>query len=236
MPLPRFSADAALSFAWLPRLINKDSDERTIRLLDLARIWEISFAVEIRRSSTKPGFALIASPIIAADCRSPSAWMIVFFFSSWAFRTKYRARSACCCATCLASTAFSYSGLKLRCVIATSSKRMWKSLARCTSRCRIMRLTSSRCMMSWAALYCATTLFSTSLIIDGNTFSSKSVPSDLYMSGSLLGSGLQRARKEIFTICKSRLPVREVSVCGRARMSKITGLSNQGNIKCKPSR
>mmetsp|Transcript_51798 Transcript_51798/g.160672 ORF Transcript_51798/g.160672 Transcript_51798/m.160672 type:complete len:229 (-) Transcript_51798:248-934(-) len=217
------------------RLSSRDSVESTMRLLDRASSCEISFATVMRRSSTKPGLALMASPIISADFRSPSALMMVLFFSSCALSTVYRARSDCCAATCFCSTAFSYSGLKLRCVIATSSSKMLKSFARSTSRCRIIRLTSSRCRMSWLALYCATTLFRTSFTMEGKTFSSKSVPRDLYMSGSFKGFGRQRARKEMLTICKSRLPVSEVIVWGLALTSKTIGRSNQGTRRCSPS-
>merc|ERR1719282_73043 len=49
---------------------------------------------------------------------------------------------------------------------------MLKSPARATRRCLITRLTSSRCVTSCEALYCATTLFKTSLTIEGKTFSS----------------------------------------------------------------
>mmetsp|Transcript_51797 Transcript_51797/g.160668 ORF Transcript_51797/g.160668 Transcript_51797/m.160668 type:complete len:229 (-) Transcript_51797:248-934(-) len=217
------------------RLSSRDSVESTMRLLDRASSCEISFATVMRRSSTKPGLALMASPIISADFRSPSALMMVLFFSSCALSTVYRARSDCCRATCFCSTAFSYSGLKLRWVIATSSNRMLKSLARSTSRCRIMRLTSSRCKMSWLALYCATTLFRTSFTMEGKTLSSNSVPSDRYMSCNFAGLGRQRARREILTICRSRLPVSEVIVWGLALTSNLIGRSNHGSRKCTPS-
>src|SRR5260221_14697808 len=67
------------------------------------------------------------------------------------------------------------------------------------------RVTISRCVMSWLALNCATTLFKTSFTIDGRTRSSKSWPSSRYMVGSACGDGRDKTRHVILTICRSRV-------------------------------
>merc|ERR1711974_431966 len=60
-PAPSLICCSALSAALpaLMRLSSRDSVDKTMRLLDLASNCEISFATVIRRSSMKPGFALI---------------------------------------------------------------------------------------------------------------------------------------------------------------------------------
>ena len=94
----------------------------------------------------------------------------------------------CISQTCLASTACVNSGEKATCVMETSSSTILNLKARCvrfsrTSRDtfiyisyskdrRLHELTCSRCVINWLALNCATTLFSTSLTIEGRTRSS----------------------------------------------------------------
>lgn len=60
--------------------------------------------------------------------------------------------------------------------MATSSRTMEKSVARCRSASHTAWLTSSRFVSSDSALYCATTALTTSLPMDGSTRSSQSVP------------------------------------------------------------
>mmetsp|Transcript_39607 Transcript_39607/g.99196 ORF Transcript_39607/g.99196 Transcript_39607/m.99196 type:complete len:223 (-) Transcript_39607:401-1069(-) len=162
---------------WSPRrLTRSDSLPSSSRLAPLERMLDTSLAVSIRRSSMNPGLLAMALPISSAARISPCALMMVDFFSSCALRTVNLARSACCCATCLDSTACSNVGEKDRWVMDTSSSSRLKSLARSTSRFLMVRDTTSLCVISWEALYCATTLLSTSLMIDGSTFSSWSLP------------------------------------------------------------
>jgi len=97
--------------------------------------------------------------------------------------------------TCFASTACVNSGENATWVIDTSSKTRLNRSARfvrfsrtsretCVAlfsylhhgRCK-KRVTISRCVISWLALNCATTLFKTSFTIEGSTRSSKSWPS-----------------------------------------------------------
>ena len=87
---------------------SSESDVRYTRLLDLAIVAAMSFAVYasqpaaartlMRRSSMKPGLFSMASPIRRAEVASPSARMIVDFLSCFACSTTYFARSASCCA------------------------------------------------------------------------------------------------------------------------------------------
>ena len=63
--------------------------------------------------------------------------------------------------TCLDSTACVYSLPKLSSVMDTSSRMMWKSLARWVSSLRINNETCWRWVINWEALNFATTLFKT---------------------------------------------------------------------------
>ena len=60
----------------------------------------------------------------------------------------------------------------MRTVSETSSSRMLKRAALRERLSLTSLATISLCVISWLALNCATTLFSTSLTIDGNTLSS----------------------------------------------------------------
>mmetsp|Transcript_21178 Transcript_21178/g.35517 ORF Transcript_21178/g.35517 Transcript_21178/m.35517 type:complete len:210 (+) Transcript_21178:602-1231(+) len=144
-------------------------------------------------------------------------------------------RSASCCATCFTSIARANSSPNERWVRATSSSRMLKSAARVVSACFTLRETWSRKVSSSAALYCATTDFSTSLPMDGSTRSSKSVPRFLKMVGSCSTFGFESTRREMFTICKSFVPVTDEMERGRVRMSKMVGLCSHGIMICIPS-
>lgn len=66
------------------------------------------------------------------DCASPSAETIFCFFSSKACWTMNFAWKACCCAICLFSIDWVKRGLNCVSVIATSSRIMLKSRARCS--------------------------------------------------------------------------------------------------------
>jgi hypothetical protein len=63
--------------------------------------------------------------------------------------------------------------------------------------------TFSRCVSSCSALYCATTLLTTSLPMDGSTRSSQSMPRPLKMVGSLSSAGLESRRRLMLTIWRS---------------------------------
>ena len=132
----------------------------------------ISRAASIRRSFINPGFFFTAVPIKLADSASPRALVMIVFFSCCAPNTMYLARSASCCATCLASTARAYSGENAKCVIATSSNIMLKAVARRCKSADISLLTWSRFVNNSFALYRATTALAHSFIIDGSTRSS----------------------------------------------------------------
>ena len=110
------------------------------------------------------------------DLASPSALMTADRLSCLAFSTMNLARSASCCATCLASMAAVYSRPKVSAVMDTSSRSMLKPAARWMSCERTARDTCSRWVMSCEALYCATTDLRVSWTMDGRTRSLKSVP------------------------------------------------------------
>ena len=85
-----------------------------------------------------------------------------------------------------------------------SSTRMLNSFARAVMAARTALLTASRCVSNCSALYCATTDFKTSLPMDGRTRSSQSGPSDLKMVARWEVSGLERTRREMLTIWRSK--------------------------------
>mmetsp|Transcript_16339 Transcript_16339/g.51345 ORF Transcript_16339/g.51345 Transcript_16339/m.51345 type:complete len:201 (+) Transcript_16339:387-989(+) len=143
-----------------------------------ASVAAISLAASILRSSISPTPAdLVASEISRAASDSPSARMTAALRSWSALSTTYVWRCASCSATCFDSIALVNSAPNERCVMATSSSWMLKSLARAVSPSRILWDTWSRMVRSWSALYWATTDLSTSLPIEGRTRSSKSRPS-----------------------------------------------------------
>lgn len=55
------------------------------------------------------------------------------------------------------------------------------------------------------------------------------------MVASRASSGLLRMRRDMFTICRSLVPVTELMLRGRVRMSMMLGVCTQGILKCVPS-
>lgn len=91
------------------------------------------------------------SPIIA-DCNTgskpmkwysyaKSTWTLHWAYGLWNLTMNF-ARSASCCATCLASMAWVYSLPKVNCVMETSSKTMLKAFARWVSTLLMSLLTT----------------------------------------------------------------------------------------------
>lgn len=91
------------------------------------------FAQRPKRNQRNPEAAFISyrtfshppepSPPPPAKLPRPDRTLPLLRFSCTACSTWKRARSACCCATCLASTAEEYSRPKVRCTMATSCRR-----------------------------------------------------------------------------------------------------------------
>jgi hypothetical protein len=142
------------------------------RLREVLMVFAMSVAASIFFSWMKAGFAATWVPIRRAASASPCALMILASFSYSADWTTNFARSAYWNAICFASIASVNSFPKPKCVIETSSTIMLKSSARRMRLSRIRRLTCSRMVRSYEALWTATTLFSTSFTIDGRTRSS----------------------------------------------------------------
>mmetsp|Transcript_17084 Transcript_17084/g.24966 ORF Transcript_17084/g.24966 Transcript_17084/m.24966 type:complete len:208 (-) Transcript_17084:181-804(-) len=190
----------------------------------------------MRRTSMSPDpLPARALEMRVAASASPSARMMAAFRSWSALATTYCCLSASCWATCFDSMALAYSRPKVRCVIDTSSKIRLKAPALFLSASLIFSETSSRLRSRSSALYCATMAFNTSLPRDGNTRSSKSVPSVRNICDILSSSGLLKTRREMLTICRSFVPVTEFITLGLALISRMWGSCMMGMRKCIPS-
>mmetsp|Transcript_28873 Transcript_28873/g.77775 ORF Transcript_28873/g.77775 Transcript_28873/m.77775 type:complete len:239 (-) Transcript_28873:228-944(-) len=202
----------------------------------LDKVSAMSLAASIFRKSMKAGpDRRVASLMSLAASLSPSARMMAPLRSCSAFITTNLARSASCSATCFISTAFMNSEPNDKCVMATSSNTMPKSAARFNNAFRTVNDTFSRCVRSCSALNWATVAFTISFPMDGSTLSSQSTPKPFQIKGSLSSSGLDSILKDMFTICKSLVPVTELMTLGLVRMSMMWGTCTQGILKCVPS-
>ena len=119
----------------------------TLLLLSLI-VCAMSLAASILRSVMNAGLFAMASPINFADFASPSALITALRLSWIAFSTMNLARSASCCATCLASIAAVYSRPNVSAVMDTSSRSMLNPAARLMSCDRTANETCSRWVMS----------------------------------------------------------------------------------------
>nr|GMD35058.1 hypothetical protein F751_3886 [Ipomoea batatas] len=132
------------------RLSSKSSELKYTLLAEDEIVLAISRAASIFLSVMKAGLLAIAWPISCALLASPCALIIALRLSCSAFSTMNLALSASCAATCFASMAAVNSRPKVRLVIDTSSSAMLKLAA------------LSLWVMSWLALYWATTAFKVS--------------------------------------------------------------------------
>ena len=110
------------------KLSSKVSASKKTLFLLCERIEEMSRAACTLLSSRKAGDLVMAAPSSLADSASPCALMMICCLSYSACSTKYFALSAYCWAICFSSIALVNSCPKLRSVIDTSSRTIWKSL------------------------------------------------------------------------------------------------------------